>query len=160
MSEAPRFLADEMLGTLARELRVLGYDAAYVKDLDDDEVLERAREEARLLLTRDRRLAERAGEAALLLEARDPGDQVDRVVQALELSPDPEAFLSRCLGCNVEIEPTHAPGAVPEDVESNTHWRCPSCGKVYWLGSHAHDMLDRLGEHLPRVPDILEEELE
>lgn len=153
----PAFLADEMLGTLARELRILGYDAAYVQGVDDDAILERALDEGRVLLTRDRHLASRAGETALLLESRDPDDQLDRVLDALDLVPDPEAFLSRCLDCNVQVEATSAPDDVPADVASSMHWSCPSCGNVYWLGSHARDMLDRLGEHLPHAPSIVEE---
>lgn len=154
---ATRFLADEMLGTLARELRVLGYDAAYAHGVEDEAILERALDEGRVLLTRDRHLASRAGEHALLLEARDPDDQLERVIDGLELVPDPDAFLSRCLDCNVQVEATHAPDAVPDDVASSRHWRCPACGNVYWLGSHARDMLDRLGEHLPHAPSIVEE---
>lgn len=152
----PRFLADEMLGKLARDLRALGYDAAYVRDVTDDEVLEQAVDEDRRLLTRDVHLAERAGERAVLLESRDPAEQVRRVVDVLDLEPAAERFLSRCLACNAELEATRAPDEVPEDVREAPHWRCPGCGNLYWRGSHADDMLDRLGDLLDGTPPMFD----
>jgi len=37
----PRFLADVMLGTLAKWLRILGYDTAYDNRIPDDEIVSR-----------------------------------------------------------------------------------------------------------------------
>lgn len=159
MSGAERFLMDEMLGKLARELRALGYDAAYAHGSGDDRILARAEREDRLLVTRDRQLADRAGSTALLLETRDPGEQLAAVLDRRELSPSARAFLSRCLECNEPLEATDEPEEVPDGVEDEPLWRCPSCDRVYWPGTHARDMLDRLGEHLPSDAD-LEEALE
>lgn len=157
----PAFLLDEMLGKLARELRALGYDAAYAHGSEDDEILERAREEERVLVTRDRQLADRAGSQALLLETREPGEQLDHLVDRLQLSPTADAFLSRCLECNELVEPVDAPDDVPDGLEDARHRRCPSCERVYWPGTHVEDMLDRLGRHLPegtRRDDVFPEE--
>jgi len=52
-----RFMADAMLGRLARWLRILGYDTAYEKVITDEALLERVIRDDRWLLTRDRRLA-------------------------------------------------------------------------------------------------------
>jgi len=57
----PRFLADEMLGSLARWLRIMGYDTEYARGMSDSDILARSRVEGRIVLTRDRQLAERAG---------------------------------------------------------------------------------------------------
>jgi len=142
-------LADEMLGKLARDLRILGYDVAYERDVRDEVLLERARREGRLLVTRDRRLAARAGEAGVLLETRDPGEQLARLVDRLGLAPEPEAFLSRCLQCNALLETADRPAEVPADIEAEAHYACPGCEKVYWRGTHAEDMVDRLGDYVP-----------
>lgn len=144
----PRFLADEMLGKLARDLRALGYDVVYIKHVDDDEILDRARADDRLLITRDQNLSHQAGDRGVLVEPRDPTDQLEDLVRRLELEPSRERFLTRCLECNAEIEPTRAPEQVPDAVREDQHWRCPGCGKLYWLGTHAQDMLDRLGGYL------------
>ena len=54
-----RFVLDVHLGTLARRLRLLGVDSAYTNDADDDELIERANAEERVLLTQDRGLLRR-----------------------------------------------------------------------------------------------------
>jgi len=61
VAKAPPLLIDAMLGTLARRLRWLGYDAEYRSDLPDDEMIRIAKEQGRLLVTRDRELAGRRG---------------------------------------------------------------------------------------------------
>src|SRR5580658_184832 len=61
-----RWWADEMLGRLARYLRMVGLDTAYVPGLTDDEVVRRAGAEGRTLLTRDRQLARRVPGAFLV----------------------------------------------------------------------------------------------
>ncbi|MHC4429729.1 MAG: Mut7-C RNAse domain-containing protein [Planctomycetota bacterium] len=50
----PRFMADAMLGRLARWLRLLGFDTAWEADIDDTDLVRRAAEERRIVLTRDR----------------------------------------------------------------------------------------------------------
>ncbi|PSG96055.1 hypothetical protein BRD56_12825 [Thermoplasmatales archaeon SW_10_69_26] len=150
---APRFLCDEMLGKLARELRTLGYDATYAHGSDDEAILARAEREDRRLLTRDRGLADRAGSQATLLASRDPGEQLASVIERERLAPTAAGFLSRCLECNEPLVAAEDAEEVPADHADGPQWRCPVCDRVYWPGTHAHDMLERLGEHLPGEPD-------
>ena len=72
----PRFSADEMLGSLARWLRLMGYDTRYERDSNDTDILERARLDDRILLTRDKKLAERAEERGLYIDVLDLDDQI------------------------------------------------------------------------------------
>jgi hypothetical protein len=58
------FLLDVHLGTLARRLRLLGIDAAYHADADDDTLVDVATESNRLLLTKDRGLLRRRAPSA------------------------------------------------------------------------------------------------
>jgi uncharacterized protein with PIN domain len=153
VSEAT-FLLDEMLGKLARELRALGYDAAYAHGSEDEAILARAEREDRRLVTRDRQLADRAGSRAVLLETRDPAEQLAMLVAREQLAPTADAFLSRCLECNESLEAVDEPEAVPEDHEDGPHWRCPSCNRLYWPGTHTRDMFERLGDHLPAEADV------
>lgn len=155
--DRPRLVADEMLGKLARELRALGYDTLYLKHVDDDEVLDLALAEDRLLLTRDRELAERAEDLGVLIRSREPVEQLEHVLADLGLAPSAEAFLSRCLECNGLLEEAPDAADLPDGVEDQTTWRCPGCQKVYWWGTHAEDMYERLGgllgEEPPARPD-------
>lgn len=150
--DRPRFVADEMLGKLAKELRALGYDTLYLKHVDDDEVLDRALAEDRLLLTRDQELADRADDTGVLIRSREPAEQLARVLDALGLDPEAEAFLSRCLECNGLLEEDPDAADLPDGVEDQTTWRCPGCQKVYWWGTHAEDMYERLGGLLVDEP--------
>src|SRR5512136_997661 len=78
----PRFAADAMVGRLARYLRFLGYDTAYRPDVDDAELVRRAREETRIVLTRDRALVrERKASPALVLQSESALGQLREVVE-------------------------------------------------------------------------------
>ncbi|MGC8839517.1 MAG: Mut7-C RNAse domain-containing protein, partial [Anaerolineae bacterium] len=84
--EDPTFLLDGMLGRLARWLRILGYDAAFEPDLEDAQLVRRARAEGRILLTRDRDLARRRGVRVLLLEYECLEGQLQQLQRDLGLS--------------------------------------------------------------------------
>src|ERR1051325_9467164 len=63
---SPRFIADVMVGKLARWLRLLGFDVLYSNRCDDDEIVRRAAAENRTLLTRDRGIRSRVPPESLI----------------------------------------------------------------------------------------------
>ena len=140
----PRFLADAMLGRLATWLRILGYDAEYARG-PDAALVEQARTEERILLTRDTGLVRRrALPPHLFVQSDHVSEQLRQVVQALHLTPA-EPGERRCPRCNVVVEPrTKAEvfGRVPDFVWSQhkSFWGCPTCGRVYWAGTHRRRM--------------------
>jgi uncharacterized protein len=146
----PRWLADEMVGRLARYLRFVGCDTAYVRGLSDDEILEQARSDGRVILTRDRQLAGRA-DHALLLESPTLADQWRAVRSAYPDLPT-EVRFERCSLCNGLIAP--APGRSADRGAEGVPWdrvdrglplyRCTVCGHYYWEGSHTADIRARL----------------
>lgn len=145
--EAPVLMADNMLGTLAKWLRVAGADCEYAEGMGDDDLLEVATS-GRLVLTRDRLLAKRCGEAGLYVGSDVLEEQIAQVFRAMPSLMD-GAPLSRCLVCNVPVEgvgPDDVRGSVPEGVvqRHDEFWTCRRCGRVYWRGTHVADMLDRL----------------
>lgn len=71
MTSDIKFVADVMVGKLARWLRMLGFDTAYSNKFEDDELLRIAQSEARILLTRDVPLAARCGSTRHLLIEND-----------------------------------------------------------------------------------------
>ena len=144
----PRFLADAMLGRLARWLRILGYDAEYFPGEDDD-LLRQARREDRVLLTRDTRLLQRRPlPPHLFIESDHVMEQLRQVVAALGLNPTaPPAH--RCSCCNTVLVPqdrTQVVGLVPEFVWSNheAFWACPRCQRIYWAGTHWRRMQEAI----------------
>ncbi|MFQ6012724.1 MAG: Mut7-C RNAse domain-containing protein [Thermoplasmata archaeon] len=147
MEDRSRFLCDHMLGTLARWLRLLGYDTAYPGAREDAELLSTAEGEGRVLLTRDKDLAGRSGARGLYVASDDLDEQIRQVLT--ELRPRAKDPMSRCAVCNgVLHEATReaARGAVPEGVwrRQEQFWRCTACGQYYWRGTHWEHMRPRL----------------
>jgi uncharacterized protein with PIN domain len=142
-----RFVADVMLGKLARWLRALGYDTLYYSDAPDSRLLGIALREARTLLTRDAGLALRAGPAGLRVGADGVDAQLREVVDACALRP--RAPLSRCLECNGPLAargPAEVRGRVPPfTLATQPEFReCEHCRRVFWAGTHTRGILRRL----------------
>jgi uncharacterized protein with PIN domain len=137
---SPRFILDVHLGTLARRLRLVGVDAAYANDLDDDTLIERANQDRRALLTQDRGLLRRRRLwlGGYVRGAR-PDDQLRDV---LDRFTPPLAPWTRCTACNgplaparkADVEPLLQPGT-RRSYQSFS--RCAGCGRVYWRGAHS-----------------------
>src|SRR5262245_17090320 len=105
-----------MLGSLAKWLLILGYDALYLRKGGGAVLVARARAEHRILVTRDRRLTERRlARPFLLIGAERVIDQLREVVAAFDLHLDEERILSRCLRCNAPTLPIGAE-AVRQEV--------------------------------------------
>lgn len=160
MDEAdPRFAADAMLARLARWLCVLGWDTLLDPALPDPELVRRADQESRVLLTRDRHLLRELGPArALRIEHDDPLQQLAQVVNQLVLRPPAELF-TRCTVCNTPLSAPLRPHERAEllpagvgELPGPTR-QCPGCGRVYWRGSHARRMREALDRALPRWLD-------
>jgi len=137
---APRFLLDVHLGTLARRLRLLGVDAAYGNDLDDDTLIARANAGRRALLTQDRGLLRRRKLwcGAYVRSAR-PDEQLADV---LDRFAPPLAPWTRCTACNgplsrvskADVEQLLPPGT---RRTYDSFARCAACGRIYWRGAHS-----------------------
>ncbi len=137
---------DVMLGGIVSALRMIGYDTAYALDRGietDAAIIDLAKREDRLLLTRDREVATNAGWGLLLTET-EPIDQLGELAEAgfsLELTEP-----SRCSRCNGQLKrvtegpgPTDGPDPTAEPV-----WQCRTCEQFYWKGSHWENLRDRL----------------
>lgn len=138
--EEPRFLLDVHLGTLARRLRLLGIDAAYHSFADDDDLIDEANADRRVLLTQDRGLLRRR---KLWLGAYIRGASSDvQLADVLGRFAPPLAPWTRCSACNGVLAP-----ARKDDVEKQLQpgtrrtyaafARCLACGRVYWRGAHS-----------------------
>ena len=143
----PAFAVDKMLGRLARWLRILGHDVAYGPHLSGRTLVDRARRERRLLLTRDTRLLRDPDLPPYVFVASDHfREQLRQVADAVPLGG---AFLGRCLDCNRALEPATreavAPHVPPYVLATQKHFqRCPHCGRIYWPATHRSHMLDEL----------------
>jgi uncharacterized protein len=141
----PSFLADAMLGSLARKLRIFGFDTLYIAHAHDDEILKTGLEQGRVILTADKELFKRLVKArargVLVSGAGDLEDLVHILSKSGIRSVDLNGVGSRCSLCNGPLE-MKKPKQVKDDVPSKVaerhreFYQCAACGKVYWEGSH------------------------
>ncbi len=145
-----KFIADCMLGTLAKWLRAMGQDVAYEQFLPDRLLLRRAREEDRILLTRDTRMIQVRDIPRHLFITRDRlEEQLAEVIKAFGLEPKEEEFLTRCIECNgllEEVKRQKVKGKIPPYVYATqkVFQQCPGCSRVYWAGTHLPRMKAKL----------------
>lgn len=147
MHATQRFLCDEMLKGLGRWLRAAGYDTLILEDGESDAVLlKRARDEERLLITRDRALAEQANGIVILLQCNSLNECAAMLSQAMNIDWHFRAF-SRCMVCNSPLLSASAQQRkqIPDDAQQDELvLYCPVCDKLYWQGSHVIRMRAQL----------------
>lgn len=136
-----RFIADSMLGKLAKWLRLAGVDVKYDKNIGDDVLIQRASSEDRVILTRNRFIEKRKDAKDYLLIWSDHlTEQILEFARVFELGTLEYAF-TRCILCNTlleEVSKNSLSGKVPHYVwETQNEFRqCKSCGRIYWAGTH------------------------
>jgi len=138
------FLTDGMLGKLTRWLRMLGHDVEYSKSLDDDQLIATAKEEGRILLTRDLKLYQQAtsrGADAFLVEGKTEDEKLAELAKRFNFKLEIDVATSYCPKCNTRIEfisKEDVANFVPNTTYSyyNEFWKCPKCGQIYWQGAH------------------------
>lgn len=140
-----KFILDVHLGRLAKYLRICGFDSVY-ENLDDDEIIKRSLMEKRIILTKDRGLLKNKKVThGYWVRAKESKLQLREVFQRFGLE-DKVELLIRCLLCNHKLRRI-AKKAVMNLVSPSTFkfydrfYYCPHCKKIYWEGSHYHNMI-------------------
>ncbi len=125
-----------MLGSLVTWLRILGYDTKYWKG-DDKEMIEIAKKEGRIILTKDKgvvRSAERGGIPVLNLSNSNIPEALAKIAETFEIDLEFDGNRTRCPICNTPLK------------SYDSRWLCGRCGKEYWIGSHWADISKKLSE--------------
>jgi uncharacterized protein with PIN domain len=152
-----KFITDRMLGTLTRYLRFMGYDTTSANGLvegdpkEDTVLLEIAKQEHRLLLTKDAELARRGNADALLIRSDDVMDQVQQLIDLHRVKR--RLTMSRCSLCNTELREANTceiadTAYAPKDWRNHSFFWCRQCQKLYWNGSHGKQLEDRVEREL------------
>ncbi len=147
-----KFIVDRMLGKLAKQLRMLGYDTLYYRGEDAYSLIRLARQEARVILTRNTKLLPRKPEDLIVQMTKDnPLLQLNELIQKGNVEIDEEKLFSRCLLCNAlldSISRKEAEGKVPDFIfhQHKEFFRCPQCQRIYWPGSHQENMQKKIRE--------------
>lgn len=149
--EEIKFLADKMLGKLTKWLRILGYDTTYPITDEDLTLILTARQENRILLTRDTNLIKRRNICDFLFIKSDRWEeQLSEVIKGLKINIDFKLkIFSRCSLCNtptIKIDKRKVENYVPPYVflTQNEFVYCLSCKKYYWKGTHWERMTQKI----------------
>jgi uncharacterized protein with PIN domain len=145
-----KFICDDMLGTLAKWLRILGHDTLYGAK-DDDELLNISQKKKRVLLTRDKNLYERSKNTSpvIYIDSLSLNEQLILVLEKTGIKIIDDELLTRCLLCNTLLvkKTKHEVKKVVPPYPFQYHekfWECPKCHRVYWKGSHWINMYGRI----------------
>lgn len=148
-----RFIADAMLGRLARWLRLLGFDTLYYTGISDRDLLKLVMREDRFLLTRDTHFSKIKNIRNLfLVQSNNPIEQVREVILSLNIREFKPGRCARCNGILDAVGKEEVRDQVPEHVffSHSSFSRCLECGGVYWEGTHLkrfrtilHDILKK-----------------
>jgi len=152
-----KFVVDQTLGSLAKWLRLAGYDTEdrNIPRGDPGRLPPPAADT--LILTRQRGLARRSGRRDVVeIAAEAVEEQLAEVLRQAHLGLPAAQLLSRCSQCNLPltvISRETAVGRVPEHVfqQQRQFYECPRCRRLFWEGSHLRAIrrrLDRLREVL------------
>ena len=148
-----KFLCDQMLGSLARWLRFLGFDTFYANnEISDNELLDISDKENRILITRDKELIIRANKrniSNIRVESTDLDTQIIKVLNISKSDFIDKNILTRCSECNsliYEIKKEDVEDLIPKKVfdNKNLFWKCKKCDTIYWKGSHYDKIISRI----------------
>src|SRR5690242_15888498 len=128
----PLFVADVHLGKLARLLRMLGFDTAYSNAFSNEELVNIALEQDRVLLSRNVAIGRHhASVLTFTISHDEPEMQLKDVLQHFQLSQHIQPF-SRCMVCNGMLEPVSKDVILNELLEKTAlyyhqFWQCTNC---------------------------------
>lgn len=158
LNNIPRkFIVDSMFGTVARKLRILGFDTYYQSDFRDQDVIRIGVEQNRTIITADKELFSRTVNKkipAILLTARNDLYNVGSILGCNAKKISFNQNLARCSECNGKLKEcpketvkNRVEGGVFQNY--NFFSECMDCSKVYWMGTHVGDIqlwIQRLNE--------------
>lgn len=160
-----KFLADSMVARVGKWLRTIGIDviiwdpyAVPKKTASHDHkstLLALAVREQRIVLTRDKKLADRrdAG-ACFVVSSDDPYQQFQEIKAHFALQLKKDEMMSRCARCNAKgfmvVDATYVRNQTADEVHANVlevvseFWVCKECHKVFWEGPKFSSAYDNL----------------
>lgn len=123
---------------------MLGYDVTYNVELNDNELLELAKQEKRVLLTRDLELYQRAVSRdieAFYVSGKSEAERLAELARRYGVTLEIDMEKSHCPVCNTPLKTTpkeQLSGQLEKNtsIHYNKFWKCPNCGQIYWQGAH------------------------
>ncbi len=139
-----------MLGTIAKKLRMLGFDTYYYNTISDDHIITSAKKEERIIITKDHALAAKASNQDIPTIQVLTNTEKEQLIEIAHKMSWKKLSLDnpRCSMCNGVLQKASKqeiiemiPPKVSELVQE--FWRCEKCSHIYWVGTHIRN-LERL----------------
>ncbi len=136
-----KFILDVHLGTLAKYLRMFGFDTLYQNNYNDHEIINISLTESRTILTKDKGiLKHNQVNRGYYIRNSNPEKQLVEILDRFDLKNSFNEF-TRCLVCNtvlIKIDKDKIAGRLPQKVKErqSEFYFCNSCNKIYCPGSH------------------------
>jgi uncharacterized protein with PIN domain len=147
----PKFIADEMLGKIAKKLRIFGFDTEYLPNTDDNTLINRSINNKRTILTKDRELYARSQKMnvpCLLITLENEFENLIIIMREFNINNifSVTNKYTRCTLCNGALEKVVKSSLIrsyiPQKVFDNTeiYFKCSFCKKIYWNGTHIQEI--------------------
>ena len=145
----PMFFVDAMLGNIAKKLRLMGYDTKYFSDIDDESIIQMARKENRIVISRDKdlvRISQKNGVYAIHIQSDNEIHQLYDIMDYLNLKVvEISGDKARCPNCNSKTQTINKKNIyekLPERVLENNDkfWICKDCNQIFWEGTHIQNL--------------------
>ncbi|MBS3923011.1 MAG: Mut7-C RNAse domain-containing protein [Nitrosarchaeum sp.] len=144
-----------MLGNIARKLRLLGYDSQYFSDIYDEKLMDNAKKEKRIIISKDEELIKRTqklGIRSIYITKEYEVEQFFEIINNVNLKRfQINGDIARCPKCNSLtelIDKELIKKKIPYRVlkSNDKFWRCKCCNQVYWEGTHIKNMQEFVGK--------------
>jgi hypothetical protein len=151
----PIFFVDAMLGNIAKKLRLLGYDSQYFSDIDDEKLMDTARKEKRIIISKDEELIKKARKLDMKpihITKKEEIEQFFEIInnvglKIIQINGD----TARCPKCNSltkSVYKNNVKEKIPQGVlrSNDKFWTCVYCNQVYWEGTHIKNLQEFVGK--------------
>jgi uncharacterized protein with PIN domain len=144
-----------MLGTIAKKMRILGFDSRYSATIDDDDLVLLAKKENRVIVTRDHQVADNAKKHDILtvdITMHTEKEQLIEIAHKIGIKKyEFDSGNARCPICNGilhGVEKQQIIDKIPPKIAQNVKefWVCESCKHIYWEGTHIRNLEKLIAE--------------
>lgn len=167
-SDNLKFLVDNMAMKLSKYMRNIGLDAEYLSVKNHDELTQLAKDEKRIIVTRDAKyIARNTGVPTFFLQKQKTAEQLKELIDYFKLKVKEYNFLSRCVKCNhtglivlsAEEAKKYLQWKNDDDYALyDTFWQCEKCKQIYWEGHTFKKAQVRFKEFAPSGEDSSSED--
>lgn len=143
------FIVDAMLGNIAKKLRLLGFDSTYFSDIGDSDLLEKTKNENRIIISKDSNLIKQAKKNKISSIQISKEDEIEQFLEILKTIPLELNVISgdtaRCSKCNSEtsqISKSSLENKISQRILEyhEKFWKCDECNQIYWEGTHIKNL--------------------